>query len=124
MAKISVTLAGKELSEVPLDKDTTTIGRDSENDIYLKNPSVSRYHAKIIKISDTFYIDDLKSTNGTFVNDKKIAWREGLNNNDRIAIGKYTLIFAEDKTAKRKKGEKIIPVMLDSTIPVPKKHKF
>jgi len=115
MPKIIVKLKDKVLSEITIKKKIIAIGRDKKNDIQLDNPAVSRFHAKIEKIgNDPFYIDDLKSTNGTFVNERKVSWREGLNNNDHITIGKYTLIFFEEDSPDSLLG----PAGIDATIRV------
>jgi len=69
------------------------IGRDSSCDIVLGNKLVSKKHALIQKIKDDFYITDLKSTNGTFVNKERVP--EGkyvkLEAGDKIKIGKTLL---------------------------------
>ena len=116
MAKIIVTMNNKEVSEVILKKKITTIGRDTDNDVYLKNPSVSRKQAKIIKQSKAFYVEDMGSTNGTFVNGGLVSWRTGLNDNDKIAVGKYILIFKEKSKEKKGKSQKIMPEFLQTTI--------
>ncbi len=104
MVKIILKLKDKTISEIDVFKDTITIGRDPQNDVHIDNPAVSRFHAKIARISESaFYIDDLKSTNGTYVNEKRITWREGLKNNDVITIGKHSLIFNDD-SGKAKAG--------------------
>ena len=123
MAKIIVMLKDKVVSEIALDKEEITIGRDSSNDIYLKNPSVSREHAKIIKKGRVFYVEDLDSTNGTYVNDSMVGWRSGLNDDDRISVGKYSLVFKETAKGKTKKSQKLMPEFMDSTIKVSKKRK-
>ena len=98
MAKIIVTIKEKTLHEIILHKDSvTTIGREHSNDICLENPAVSRFHAKIYRQDWTFYIEDLGSTNGTFLNDRIVKWKAGLSKNDRITIAKYTLVFIDDK---------------------------
>ena len=53
-----------------LQKDVTSIGRDRDNDIVLDSDSVSRRHAKLEHRDGYFYVIDLDSTNGTFVNDE------------------------------------------------------
>lgn len=55
---------------IPILKDITTIGRRDDADIVIKNPSISRKHAEIIKQADKLVLKDLNSTNGTFVNGK------------------------------------------------------
>ena len=121
MALILVTINNKPVAEIPLEKKEITIGRDPQNDIHLKNPSVSRVHAKIVKKGAPFYIEDMNSTNGTFVNDHKIEWRTGLNNNDKITVGKYTLVFLEQKKGRGKKTQPFMPDFIDSTVKFSKK---
>lgn len=121
MAKIIVTLKDKDIDEIPLDEKVVTIGRDSKNTIHLKNPSVSREHARIMNKGGVYYIDDLGSKNGTYINGSMVTWRSGLNDNDEITIGKYTLVFKETAKGKKKKSEKLIPEFIDSTIKLPKK---
>jgi len=76
-----------------------TIGRLDKNDIVIENLAVSGRHAKIDGMDDGYLITDLKSKNGSFVNDLKIT-SHWLENNDAITIGKHILIFAY------KEGEK------------------
>ena len=99
MAKIIVAVKDKTLHEVIVDKDlVTTIGRDPSNGIHLANPAVSRFHAKLYRQGWEFYIEDTGSSNGTFLNGRKVSWKAGLKRNDKITIAKYTLIFQDDKS--------------------------
>jgi pSer/pThr/pTyr-binding forkhead associated (FHA) protein len=109
MAKIILTIKDRTLREIVLHKDgVTTIGRDPSSDIHLENPAVSRSHAKIYKEGWIYYIEDLGSSNGTFLNAErlswkasrtsKVSWKAPLTNNDKIIISKYTLIFQEDRS--------------------------
>ncbi len=98
MAKIILTFKQKTLKEILLKKDHITIGRDPDNDIQVDNLAVSRFHAKIVGNMGVFYIEDLNSINGTFVNEKRVSKTSNLNNGDKITIGKHTLIFIEQKT--------------------------
>ena len=70
-----------------------SIGRDDTNDITVDNPLVSRHHAVIHKIKKEYYVKDLDSTNGTFVNDVKIPRGKyiRLNREDVISVGKSSL---------------------------------
>lgn len=98
MAKLIVTFKNSTVKEVSLTKDGfLTIGRDPENTLHLENPSVSRFHAKVYKQGWPFYLEDLKSTNGTFHNGNRVNWKVALSHNDRITIGKHTLIFMDGK---------------------------
>ncbi len=69
-----------------------TIGRKGGNDIVLENLAVSGFHAQIDSVSTTFVLRDLGSTNGTFVNNKKVIMHN-LNHEDVILIGKHELVF-------------------------------
>jgi pSer/pThr/pTyr-binding forkhead associated (FHA) protein len=80
------------ISEIPLDKEETTIGRKPENEIHIDNLAVSGRHARVLKIGSKVILEDLGSTNGTFVNDKQIA-KHILQHGDSIVIGKHILTF-------------------------------
>ena len=79
------------LRQIECDRNEVTIGRDSDNDIQIDNISVSRVHARIVKEPNFYLLEDLSSTNGTFVNGKKIN-KKYLKEDDEITIGKYTLM--------------------------------
>lgn len=96
MAKIEMMFNNVTLRQVTLDKPFITIGRSGKNDIVIDNIAVSRRHARIYQEGPRFIIEDLKSLNGTFVNNKKVSqWI--LSNNDQILIGKHTLVFIDEK---------------------------
>ncbi|MDT8375637.1 MAG: FHA domain-containing protein [Mariprofundaceae bacterium] len=80
------------ISEIPLDREETTIGRKPENTIHVDNLAVSGRHARVLKIGNKAILEDLGSTNGTFVNDKQIT-KHILQHGDSIAIGKHVLTF-------------------------------
>jgi pSer/pThr/pTyr-binding forkhead associated (FHA) protein len=87
------------LKELKIGQDEIIIGRDSGNDIQIDNVAVSREHARIIKGPNFYLIEDLNSTNGTFVNGKKIN-KKFLQEVDEISIGKHSLqIVLEDPPA-------------------------
>ena len=93
MAKLLVVFRNKILQEVKLAKETVRVGRDSDNEIQLDNPAVSRFHAEIYRQGYPFYVEDKSSTNGTFVNGSFVNWKAALTDGDRITIGKHDLIF-------------------------------
>src|SRR5215813_10571273 len=70
----------------PLDKPVFTIGRKAENDLQLLSDTVSRQHAEIIHENDTYYLVDIGSKRGSFVNDQRVE-RIALQHQDRIRIG-------------------------------------
>jgi phosphoserine phosphatase RsbU/P len=86
------------MRSLPLGKPVFTIGRKAENDLQLLSDSVSRQHAEIVYEDDTYYLVDIGSKRGTFVNDQQIA-RCALQHLDRIRIGgdeDQQIIFLDD----------------------------
>jgi DNA-binding MarR family transcriptional regulator len=77
----------------PLLDDEYVIGRDASNPISIPDNSISSRHARIIRGSDGFFIEDLQSRNGTFINGGKVTDRRLLTNNDLVRIGKVILTF-------------------------------
>ncbi|QWR77645.1 FHA domain-containing protein [Candidatus Magnetomonas plexicatena] len=96
MAKILLKFKEAAIKEVVIDKDVITVGRKPTNDIHVDNLAVSGVHAKVFKKDDQYYIEDLSSLNGTFVNGRKISVH-ALHDADVIIIGKHTLNFISDK---------------------------
>jgi pSer/pThr/pTyr-binding forkhead associated (FHA) protein len=74
------------------DKAEITIGRNMKNDIQIDNLAVSNFHAKVERSGDNYVIEDLNSTNGTYLNEKKISKSE-LQDGDTADIGKHSLTF-------------------------------
>ena len=72
--------------------ERTTIGRSPDNDIFLDDVTVSRQHAVLIRRGDEFFIEDLGSLNGTYVNRKRIESAR-LEGGDEVQVGKYRLTF-------------------------------
>jgi pSer/pThr/pTyr-binding forkhead associated (FHA) protein len=96
MAKLIVMLRDKVLKEVQIGPQGVKVGREAENDIQLENPAVSRCHAEIYRQDYPFYVEDKKSTNGTYLNGAFVTWKAALSHNDKITIGKHTLVFIEE----------------------------
>jgi len=80
------------ISEYDLDQEETTIGRRPENDIHVDNLAVSGRHARVLMIGGKAILEDLGSTNGSLVNNKRIT-KHVLQHGDNILIGKHTLTF-------------------------------
>jgi len=105
MLRIILKFNSTVIKELKIDQDEVIIGRDSGNDVQIDNVAVSREHAKIIRDQNYYFIEDLNSTNGTFINGKKIN-KKFLKENDEISIGKHSLqIIFEDRPAIRKGGK-------------------
>jgi pSer/pThr/pTyr-binding forkhead associated (FHA) protein len=98
MLKIELKFKDKVLKHIETDKSEICIGRGANNDIQIDNLAVSIRHAKIIKHPGHYTVEDLKSTNGTLLNDKQIQ-KANLSPNDIVTIGKHNLqIKSMDKT--------------------------
>ncbi len=92
MATLILSFNGVKQKTFELNKDELTIGRKPDNDIHIDNLAVSGRHAKILTILNDSFIEDLDSTNGTFINGEKIT-KHALKNGDVILIGKHTLTY-------------------------------
>jgi pSer/pThr/pTyr-binding forkhead associated (FHA) protein len=96
MPKVIVSIDGVVIKEVQLTKDRTTLGRRPYNDIVIDNLAVSGEHAVIQIVEGEAILEDLNSTNGTYINGKAIK-KQPLQNNDSIEIGKYKIRFQSDQ---------------------------
>jgi hypothetical protein len=77
-----------------LTRDTITIGRDITNDIVINDPEVSRHHARLVQTATGYALEDLRSTNGAFVNRQRITSPYQLSHGDLIGLGEtITLVF-------------------------------
>jgi pSer/pThr/pTyr-binding forkhead associated (FHA) protein len=83
------------LKEIPLTKERTTIGRKPHNDIQIDNLAISGEHAVVITILNDSFLEDLGSTNGTFVNGQSVK-KHFLRNGDTIELGKYRLKYVSE----------------------------
>lgn len=95
MAKLILSMDNLVLKEISLDKERTTIGRKAHNDIQIDNLAISGEHAVIVTILNDSFLEDLNSTNGTFVNGQR-AQKHFLQNNDVIELGKYRLKYVKE----------------------------
>src|SRR3954470_9891009 len=88
-----ITLAEKSggSQQLSFEKNEVTIGRLEGNDIVLARGNVSKYHSRIVLKDGKFIVVDMKSTNGTFVNGKKIASPQVIRPSDEVHIGDYIL---------------------------------
>ena len=98
MPRLVLSLDGVVLREVGLAKDRTTIGRRSHNDIVIDNLAVSGEHAVLQMVGQDVFIEDLNSTNGTYINGKAVK-KQLLAHNDTVEIGKYKIRFIVEEGA-------------------------
>jgi len=92
MPKMIVSIDGVVIKEVQLTKDRTTLGRRPYNDVVIDNLAISGEHAVFQMAGSDVFIEDLNSTNGTYVNGKAVK-KQQLNNGDTIEVGKYKIKF-------------------------------
>ena len=95
MAKIIISRDGQVEQQIQLSKERMTLGRHPRNDIVLSHPAVSGEHAVIVTILDDSFLEDLHSTNGTFVNGHRIG-KHFLQHQDAIKMAKFQLDFMAD----------------------------
>lgn len=95
MPKMIVSIDGVVIKEVQLTKDRTSLGRRPYNDIVIDNLAVSGEHAVLQMLGNEVHLEDLNSTNGTYVNGKAVK-KQLLLNNDTVEIGKYKIKYVND----------------------------
>ncbi len=95
MPKMIVSIDGVVIKEVQLTKDRTSLGRRPYNDIVIDNLAVSGEHAVLQMTGNEVHLEDLNSTNGTYVNGKAVK-KQLMQNNDTIEIGKYKIKFVNE----------------------------
>jgi pSer/pThr/pTyr-binding forkhead associated (FHA) protein len=92
MSTLILSFNGNVFTDYELDKEVITIGRKPDNDIHIDNPAVSGKHAKIITILNDSFIEDLGSTNGTYINGNNIT-KHALQNGETILTGRYEIKY-------------------------------
>jgi len=97
-AKLLVKLHGQGSRSIELTADSFTIGRKPDNDLPIDDHTVSSRHAKIVRVQSVYFLEDLKSTNGTAVNGKPVE-RAQLHDADVITIGQHRIIFQDNATS-------------------------
>jgi pSer/pThr/pTyr-binding forkhead associated (FHA) protein len=104
MARLILSLDGQVLAEYNMSKERYTIGRLPDNDVRIDNPAVSGHHSLIINILNDSFLEDLNSTNGTYVNGKLIK-KHALQHGDVITIGHHQLRFSDQQTSDTEQDE-------------------
>ena len=118
-AKLLVKLHGQASRSIDLTADSFSIGRKPENDLPIDDHTVSSRHAKIVRVQSVYFLEDLKSTNGTAVNGKPVE-RAQLHDADVITIGQHRIIFQDNAPS----AATSVPASLDldQTLAISGKH--
>src|SRR4051812_14847405 len=96
MGKLVVSLDNVVIKEFQITKERTTLGRRPYNDIVIDNLAVSGEHAVLTAAASDVFIEDLNSTNGTYINGKAVK-KQLLSNNDVVEVGKYRIKFLAEE---------------------------
>jgi pilus assembly protein CpaF len=91
MVNLSLTEKGGSANELSFDKDEVTVGRVRGNDIVLPKGNVSKHHCRLIVRGDEVTVEDLRSTNGTYVNGRKIAEPTPVTATDKLFVGDFII---------------------------------
>jgi pSer/pThr/pTyr-binding forkhead associated (FHA) protein len=98
MARLILSLDGQVMAEYNMNKERYTVGRLPDNDIRIDNPAVSGHHSLIINILNDSFLEDLNSTNGTYVNGKLIK-KHALQHGDVVTVGHHQLRFIDTQSS-------------------------
>jgi hypothetical protein len=104
MARLILSLDNQVLAEYNMTKERYTVGRLPDNDVRIDNPAVSGHHSLIINILNDSFLEDLNSTNGTYVNGKLIK-KHALQHGDVITIGHHQLRFSDEQPVEAEQDE-------------------
>ena len=96
MARLILSLDNQVLAEYNMTKERYTVGRLPDNDVRIDNPAVSGHHSLIINILNDSFLEDLNSTNGTYVNGKLIK-KHALQDGDVLTIGHHQIRFEDEQ---------------------------
>ena len=97
MARLILSLDGQVMAEYNMNKERYTVGRLPHNDIRIDNPAVSGHHSLVINILNDSFLEDLNSTNGTYVNGKLIK-KHALQHGDVVTVGHHQLRFVDTQS--------------------------
>jgi pSer/pThr/pTyr-binding forkhead associated (FHA) protein len=104
MARLILSLDSQVLAEYNMNKERYTVGRLPDNDVRIDNAAVSGHHALIINILNDSFLEDLNSTNGTYVNGKLIK-KHALQHGDVITCGHHQLRFVDSQASENEPDE-------------------
>ena len=118
MGKLVVSLDGVVIKEVQITKEKTSLGRRPYNDIVIDNLAVSGEHAHLQLVGNEVFIEDLNSTNGTYINGKAVK-KQLLQHNDTVEIGKYKIKYIGEEVPDFEKTMVLRPGSAQAARPMP-----
>jgi len=113
MPKLTLLLGRRTMQAYDFKQPSIVVGRDDGADVLIDNPSVSRRHAEIRLTDDGWVVQDLGSSNGTFLKGSKIEGAQSIGLGDEIGLGKFSIIFGKAL------GEGEVPVATPSPMADP-----
>jgi len=111
MARLILSLGGQVMAEFNMTKERYTIGRLPDNDVRIDNPAVSGHHSLIINILNDSFLEDLSSTNGTYVNGKLIK-KHALQHGDVVTVGHHQLRYVETVAEEEEQDDEFARTMI------------
>ncbi len=103
VGRVILATEGRTTQELPLRVGRIIIGRTSDNDLQVDSRFVSRHHCQIVTGAEGSMIEDLNSTNGIFVQGKRVR-RYNLNDGDVVVIGKHEIMYVDERLARARTG--------------------
>ena len=104
VGRILLASEGKTVMERELKPGRLVIGRTSDNDIQIDSKFISRHHCQIVTQTDSCLIEDLNSTNGIFVQSKRVR-RHNLNDGDVVKVGQHEIMYIDERQPRLRGGE-------------------
>jgi general secretion pathway protein A len=104
VGRILLASDGKTVMERELKPGRLVIGRTSDNDIQIDSKFISRHHCQIVTQTDSCLIEDLNSTNGIFVQSKRVR-RHNLNDGDVVKVGQHEIMYIDERQPRLRGGE-------------------
>ena len=95
MPKMSLLLGRKTMRVFDLDQTSIVVGRGEDADILIDNPSMSRRHAEFRQESDGWVVQDLGSSNGTFIGEERLEGPRAVQEGTEVAFGKFSIVFGK-----------------------------
>jgi general secretion pathway protein A len=97
VGRILLASEGKTVVERVLKPGRLVIGRTPDNDLQIDSKFISRHHCQIVTQQDSCLIEDLNSTNGIFVQSKRVR-RHNLNDGDVVQVGQHEIMYIDERT--------------------------